>query len=324
MPGTCQACIPTDAVSLPLNSLYDRSLACFGPFKPVLWYYARLVSAAQHYHLHGLAVEESENPHGHNIKPQQQYNIRDVAKKALEINGPSGENLTLRKARTDTEQAAADVRAQIAAKQAAPAAKFDPKTAADKICKRAGVVPDTKLCKKDVMAKFNLEWRELQDLGVTFEKRRNPRNPSWSPMQMFRAGDVANALAKQRRASKELMRAYKEAQARRVAKREADLQVKRSAQAAAAAIEQAGEKWVAKGWHARHESSSVRVCVVCAQAAPAFVVCGVCGWGQGGGHDQGGGRRRRHRPIIMHDAVRQCVPCVSVLLLHLSSVTVSA
>jgi hypothetical protein len=126
------------------------------------------------------------------------YDVRDVVRKAIQINGPSGQNPDLRKQREDLERSRADTAHRIEAEQAARAAAFTPESDADKLCKRAGVVPSSKLTKTNVLAKFGIESRDLEGLGVPFESKPNPRNPSWTPMRLYKAGDVAKALARKR------------------------------------------------------------------------------------------------------------------------------
>jgi hypothetical protein len=126
------------------------------------------------------------------------YDVRDVARKAIQINGPSGENLALRRQREEKERSLADGAQRIEEEQAAQAAAFTPESDADQLCKDAGVVPDSTLTKKKVLAKFNLKSHELEALGVPFETKPNPRNPSWTPMRLYKAGDVAKALARKR------------------------------------------------------------------------------------------------------------------------------
>jgi hypothetical protein len=94
--------------------------------------------------------------------------------------------------------------------------------------------PWNKLTKTDVLAKFDLESYELEALGVTFETKPNPRNPRFKPLRLYKAGDVAKALARKRQRSQELVHQRKAAVA--------ELLASKRASAAAAAIEEAGQQ----------------------------------------------------------------------------------
>lgn len=189
-------------------------------------------SASQHFHLQDLSYEENDNPHGQRLAPLIMYAVGDVARKALQVNGPTGQNPALRKKREQEEQARTAIKQRMADEQARKAARLTPATAAEKRCKAAGVVPDTKLTKTDVMNKFCLDSWELQNLGVAFESKPNPRNPRWTPMQLYKAGDVAQALvARQMR---------QQARAQSTEGRAAALQASRArSRSVAAAIEKA-------------------------------------------------------------------------------------
>lgn len=129
------------------------------------------------------------------------YSVWDVAAKAIEINGPTGENKQLRQQRAEEEQEHAAKAAKVAADQAKKAEACVPTTPEEKLCKKLGVAPASKLTKKRTLETFNLDCMELQDLGVPFESRPNPRNPSWNRMCLYKAQDVAQAIVKKRKRS---------------------------------------------------------------------------------------------------------------------------
>lgn len=189
------------------------------------------IQSTQHFHLNDLSCVDEENPHSPHFTPKKMYDVRDVARKAIQVNGPTGQNPTLRKERQEKERSLADTAQRIEAEQAAKAAAFTPSSYADKRCKKAGVVPSSKLTKTNVLAKFGLESHELEALGVPFETRVNPRNTRFAPMRIYKAGDVARALAKQ-----EQMRQQARAQSK--AHRSAKLEAAR-ARSVAAAIQEA-------------------------------------------------------------------------------------
>lgn len=189
-------------------------------------------SCVQHWHLHDLTCTEEENPHGAHLAAQKMYNVWDVAAKAIEINGATGENLELKQHRTSAEKARADIRNRIAQEQAEAAAKLTPTNAVEKLCKNAGVAPWAKLTKTNVQEKFGIDWTELEGLGVPFENKPNPKNPRFKPMRLYKAQDVAKALAqKQQRAEESRQRSHARAQE--------ILQARRAGRAAAAAIQNA-------------------------------------------------------------------------------------
>uniref|UniRef100_A0A383VI20 Uncharacterized protein n=1 Tax=Tetradesmus obliquus TaxID=3088 RepID=A0A383VI20_TETOB len=79
-------------------------------------------------HLRSLDCTEQENPHGPRLTPQKTYSVRDAARLALRVNGPTGENLLLRKQRADAELQRSDTKQRIAAEQKAAAAALMPTT----------------------------------------------------------------------------------------------------------------------------------------------------------------------------------------------------
>lgn len=162
--------------------------------------------------------------------------MRDVARLALQVNGPTGENLLLRKQRADAKLQRSDTKQRIAAEQKAAAAALTPTSLSEKLCKKAGVAPWSKLTKQDTLTKFDLEYSELEALGVAFEAKPNPRNPRFKPMRLYKAGDVASALARKQQRAQELQQQRENARAAQMAAS------RRAARAAAAAIEGAAEQ----------------------------------------------------------------------------------
>lgn len=188
----------------------------------------------QYSHLHDLECIEEENPHGPHLAPQKTFSVRDVARKAIQVNGSTGENLQLRQQRAADERDRADTKQRIEAERAEAAKHLTLTSLSEQLCKNAGVVPWNKLTKKDVLAKFGLEWTKLDLLAVEFESKPNPQNLRFAPMKLYKAGDVAKALARRQQRAQQL-------QDRRQASR-ADALAARRAQAAAAAIEEAGNQ----------------------------------------------------------------------------------
>jgi hypothetical protein len=147
---------------------------------------------------------EEENPHRPHLAPQKMYKVRDAARRALQVNGPTGENLQLRQQRRDDEQQRAETAQRIEAEQKAAAEALKPKNLEEELCKIAGVAPWSNLTKEKTLLKFNLESRELEDLGVDCMLKPNPKNPRFKPMRLYKAGDVATALAKKQQSAEAL------------------------------------------------------------------------------------------------------------------------
>lgn len=140
-----------------------------------------------------------ENPHGPHLAPQKMHSIWDVAAKAIEINGPTGQNEQLRRQRTEEELDHVDKAAKVAEDQARKAEALTPSTPEETLCKKKGVTPTCKLTKRRALDTFNLDWRELEGMALPFESKPNPCNPRWAPMKLYKAGDVARELVKRRR-----------------------------------------------------------------------------------------------------------------------------
>jgi hypothetical protein len=186
----------------------------------------------QYRHLRDLEYVEEENPHGARLIPQKMFRVRDVARIALQVNGPTGQNPQLRAQRATEEQERSATKQRMEAERQEAAAGLTPKTPSDEICQRAGVAPWNKLTKTDVLAKFDLESYELEALGVIFETKPNPRNPRFKPMRLYKAGDVAKALAGRKQRAQELTNQRRAAVA--------ELLASKRASTAAAAIAAAG------------------------------------------------------------------------------------
>jgi hypothetical protein len=162
------------------------------------------------------------------------FKVRDVARLAIQVNGPTGENLELRNQCTTEEQQRSDMKQRIEEERKAAAAKLTPTTLSEKLCKEAGVELWNKLSKKDTLEKFGLEWSELDDLGLAFESKTNPKNPRFKPMRLYKAGDGAKALARKQQRVQELQDQRKVAAAQQMAAKRA--------RAAARAIGNAAEQ----------------------------------------------------------------------------------
>ena len=110
--------------------------------------------------LRGLAYTEEPNPHG-NFHQQKMYDMRDVAARAIEVNGPDGENLALRQEREAKGKQRAAIEASMQQDRARKAQAFTPVCAAGKLCKKSGVHPDTRLPKTKVLQTFGLHAFDL-------------------------------------------------------------------------------------------------------------------------------------------------------------------
>lgn len=90
---------------------------------------------------------------------------------------------------------------EIEKKRTEQVAKFEDVSPIDKECKDRGLTPWSKLSKKDVERKFNINWRDLNDMNIPFEEKTNPINPRFAKMRLYKAKDVAAVIVRQREGS---------------------------------------------------------------------------------------------------------------------------
>jgi hypothetical protein len=107
--------------------------------------------------------------------------VWDVAAKAIEINGPTGENEQLRRQRAQKEQDHVDKAAKVAEDQARKAKLLTPTTPEEKLCKKKGLTPKCTLDKKRALKTFNLTCQELDDMALPFQRKPTPTTQGGAP-----------------------------------------------------------------------------------------------------------------------------------------------
>lgn len=181
-------------------------------------------------------VEKRKNPHNERFAPTKLYSTGDLAKAALDVHGPTGENNRIQRERDYNKRRREEASYEVARSQARAAERVRPQTAAEQLCVEQGLAPWSKVPKTKAMERFGLEYYDLN--GASYEERvsgcksmkvslwwnlgnfylylcihtsksksfllgvqENPRNKHWSSMKLYTAGDVAQAALKKRRRS---------------------------------------------------------------------------------------------------------------------------